>query len=281
MLHSLLTAIRSRASARCRLLAAVVAGLLPILAGPAAAQGDRLVDVQNRGEVRVCIWPDYYGISFRNPKTRQVVGVDADMARELAKELGVRLRFVDSSFATLSDDLLGNRCDLAMFAIAVTPARNAVLRFTHPHLRSDIYAITTRANRRIKSWNDIDTAGVVVAVAKGTLHENIMRERLRHATLLVTTTPHEREQEVEAGRADVFMTDFPYSRRMLEFADWARVLAPPAPYHPSDYAYAMKPGDDRWYARIERFVADVQRDGRLLGAARRYGLDPIVIAPSH
>lgn len=251
-----------------------------LIAGPAAAQGNRLADVQSRGELRVCIWPDYYGISFRNPKTRQVTGVDADMARELAKDLGVRLRLVDSSFATLTDDLLKNRCDLAMFAIAITPARSAVLRFTRPHLRSDIYAITSRANRRIKNWDDIDQPDVVVAVAKGTLHEPVMRERLRQATLLVTTTSHEREKEVEAGRADVFMTDFPYSRRMADFADWARVVAPPSPYHLSDYAYAMKPGDDRWYGRVERFMSDIKRDGRLMTAARRYGLDPIVLTTS-
>lgn len=259
---------------------ALVGGMCLLLAAHAAAQGNRLAEVQNRGELRVCIWPDYYGISFRNPKTHQVSGIDADMARELAKELGVRLHLVDSSFATLTDDVLKSRCDLAMFAIAITPARSAVLRFTSPHLRSDIYAITSRANRRIKSWDDIDQPGVVVAVAQGTLHEPVMCERLRHATLLVTSTAHEREKEVEAGRADVFMTDFPYSRRIQDFKAWARVLEPPAPYHLSDYAYAMKPGDDRWYDRIERFITNIQRDGRLRAAAHRYGLEPIMLTTS-
>ena len=96
------------------------------------------------------------------------------------------------------------------------------------------------------------------------------------ATLLVVDSPHAREQEVESGRADVFMTNFPYTRRMLDNVDWARRIAPPSTYHLMRYAYAVRPGDDRWLARVERFVSDIKRDGRLMEAARRNGLEPIV-----
>ena len=198
------------------------------------------------------------------------------MAEELGKDLGASVQFVDSSFARLVDDLAGERCDVAMFAIGITPSRAEKLRFTRPHLASDIYAISSKTNRRIKDWNDIDRPGAVVAVAKGTLHEPVMRDKLAAAQLLVLDTPFAREQEVQSGRADVFMTDYPYSRRFLASADWARLIAPSSAYHITPYAYAMIPGDDPWHARIERFVADVKRDGRLREAARRNQLEPIL-----
>jgi cyclohexadienyl dehydratase len=72
------------------------------------------------------------------------------------------------------------------------------------------------------------------------------------------------------------MTDYPYSQRFLANADWARLVSPPSTYHITPYAYAMKPGDDAWFARVERFVADIKRDGRLLAAAKRHHLDSIV-----
>lgn len=250
-------------------------GLSMVLADSATAQTSRMDRVLAAKELRVCIWPDYYGISFRNPKTQQLSGIDIDMARALAQDLGVQLRFVDSSFARLIDDITSDRCDIAMFAIGITPGRSEKLRFTRPHLASDIYAITTKSNRRIRTWDDIDKPGVVVAVAKGTLHEPVMREKLKQATLLVTNTTQGREQEVESGRADVFMTDFPFSRRMLETTDWARLVTPPAAYHLTPYAYAVQQGDDRWYARVERFMSDVKRDGRLRDAAKRHKLEPI------
>lgn len=257
-----------------------ILGYLPVvgvlLATPALAAESHLDRIMAAGAVRVCIWPDYYGITYRNPKTQHLVGIDIDMARALGSDLGVGVEFVDSSFSRLIADVTSDRCDIAMFAIGVTPQRQERLRFTSPHLASDIYGITTKTNRRIGSWGDIDKPGVVVAVAKGTLHEPVMREKLKHADLLVLDTSFAREQEVRAGRADVFMTDYPYSQRFLASADWARLVAPPKTYHITPYAYAIKPGDDHWFARVEQFVADVKRDGRLRESARRHNLEAIL-----
>ncbi len=249
-----------------------------LLATPVFGQAlGHLEQMQARKQLRVCIWPDYYGITLRNPKTQKLEGVDADMAIEFAKDLGVGLAFVDSAFARLIPDVLSDRCDVAMFAVGITPARSDKLRFAKPTLVSDIYGITTRHNRRIKSWEDIDKPGTVVAVIKGTLHEPIMRERLKLATLSVLDTPMAREQEVSSGRADVFMTDYPYSRRMLETTDWARLVAPPSTFHLTHYAYAVAPGDERWLNRVDQFVRDIKRDGRLMQAASRYRLESIVV----
>ena len=261
----------------CTLLALALALASPALrAGPpAASHVDTVLAAQ---ALRVCIWPDYYGITYRNPKTQQLTGIDIDLARALAADLGaqVKVQFVDSSFARLIDDVAAERCDIAMFAIGITASRAAKLSFSRPYLRSDIYAIATKSNHRVREWQDIDQPGVVVAVHKGTYHEQVMRDRLKRATLLVADSPFAREQEVESGRADVFMTDFPYSQRMLVNADWARLLAPPTPYHLTSYAYALAPGDARWHARVEAFVAAIKRDGRLLAAAQRHRLESIV-----
>lgn len=266
---------------RLRLLLFLLFGLwvpASVLSAESGVSPDRLTHVLQTGQLRVCIWADYYSITYRNPKTQQLTGIDIDLARELAHDLGseVRVEFVDSSFARLIEDVTGDRCDIAMFAIGITPARAEHLRFTQPHLHSDVYAVTTRSNRRIQQWADIDRPGVVVAVAKGTLHEPLMRERLHQARLAVLDTPFAREQEVESGRADVFITDYPYSQRMLANSDWARLVAPPASYHLTPYAYAMAKGDDRWHQRVERFIAAIKQDGRLLEAARRHRLEAIV-----
>lgn len=248
--------------------------VLPLAARSDTSALDRIAATKT---LRVCVWPDYFGISYRDPKTQQLSGIDIDMAKALGRDLGVAVEFVDSSFARLIADVSEDRCDIAMFAIGITPLRQEKLRFTKPHLASDIYAITSKTSRRIKTWSDIDRPGTVVAVAKGTLHEPVMKEKLTAATLKVLDTPHAREQEVESGRADVFMTDFPYSQRMLKTTDWARLVKPDRTYHITPYAYAMRPGDDRWHARVEQFVASAKQSGELKAAAARHGLLPIAV----
>ena len=258
----------------------LVLSALPVLTtgAPIPAQAGEVASrVKAAATVRVCIWPDYYGITYRHPRTQQLVGIDADLAAEFGRDLKVAVQTVDSSFATLVDDLRSDRCDVAMFAVGMLPQRMAQLRFSRPYLRSDIYAVTTRSNRAVRSWADIDQPGVQVAVQAGTFMEPVMAAALKQASLVSIKPPATRERELEAGRVDVFMTDYPYSRRLLDNADWAMLVSPPTPFHVLPYAYAVKPGDDAWLAAVDQFVARIQGDGRLLAAARRHGLEAIVV----
>jgi ABC-type amino acid transport substrate-binding protein len=254
--------------------------LLGLLLSAGLAQaGPVLQRVESTGLLRVCIWPDYYGVSWRNPRTQQLSGIDIVLSAALAKDLGVRLQYVDSSFAQLLPDLLQDRCDIAMHAVAMLPSRAEKLRFSKPYLQSDIYGITTRSHRGIRSWQDIDQPGVRVAVAAGTFMQPVMAAALKQAELVVVKAPQTREQELESGRVDVFMTDYPYSRHLLDNADWTRLVSPQQPFYVLPYAYAVKPGDAPWLQRINQFVNDIRGDGRLKAAARQHGLDNILLRP--
>jgi len=258
----------------CGMLALCATVLAPAISAAAPSQLDK---VRASKRLRVCIWPDYYGLSFRNPKSGTLSGLETDMAQAFARELGVELQFVDTNFSRFIDDLDADRCDIAMMGVAVTPQRAERLAFSRPYLRGDVYAVTTRYNTRVRSWQDIDRAGTRVAVAAGTYHEPLMRERLQQAELVVIASPQTREAELEAGRVDVFMSDFPFTRKMRDNHDWVRVFAPPAPYFMVNSAYAVKRGDSAWLQRVDAFVAAIRADGRLLAAAQRYGLEPMLI----
>lgn len=255
----------------------ITATALALLAALPAAAGPVADRVKAAGSVRVCIWPDYYGITWRNPRTQQLGGIDIDLSAELGRDLQLKVHTVDSSFPTLVDDLKGDRCDVAMFAVGMLPQRMEQLKFTRPYLQSDIYAVTTRSNRAVRRWADIDQPGVQVAVQAGTFMEPVMTAALKQARIVSIKPPATRERELEAGRVDVFMTDYPYSRRLLDNADWAMLISPPGRFHVLPYAYAVKPGDDDWLATIDQFVQRIQRDGRLEAAARRHGLLDIVV----
>jgi ABC-type amino acid transport substrate-binding protein len=243
-----------------------------------AAHAEAVLDrVRASGVVRVCIWPEYYGVTFRHARTSELNGVDIELSAQLAADLKVNLEYVDSSFSALVADLTADRCDVAMFAIGVTEQRAEKLRFTQPYLRSDIYAITTKSNPVVRQWSDIDKPGVLVAVQAGTFMEPVMQQRLQHAQLVRVKLPATRERELVAGRVDVFMTDFPYSRRLLDNADWARLISPPSPFSVMPYAYAVKPGDAAWLTTLDAFVARIKKDGRLERAANNHGLGPIVV----
>lgn len=242
-----------------------------------ATAGPVMQRVQSAAVVKVCIWPDYYGVTYRHPRTQELGGIDIELAAELGRDLKAKVEFVESSFPTLIDDLTHDRCDVAMFAIGILPQRTEKLAFTQPYLRSDIYGVTTKSNAVVKQWSDIDKPGVMVAVQSGTFMEPAMAQSLKKATMVTVKLPATRERELVAGRVDVFMTDYPYSRRLLDNADWARLIEPPQPFFVLPYAYAVKPGDEAWLTLMDAFVSRIKRDGRLKAAASHHGLDAIVV----
>lgn len=224
--------------------------------------------------LRVCHWSAYYAISYNNPKSGNLEGIDIDLAKELASDLGVKLQFVNTSFATFIKDLKADICDIAMFGVGITKSRAKHLDYSDPYLSSDIYAIVTKNHPTLKTWDDMDKDGHILVVQKGTYMEGAATA-FKHASILSVVKFQQREKEVRSGRADAFLTDFPYGKKILVTYDWAKLLEPSKPFHKTQYAYAINKGDPEWLAYINGFVARIKADGRLKKYAEANGLLPI------
>lgn len=248
-----------------------------VLAGVPLAQAAGVeARVRARGQLHVCIWPDFYGVTFRNPHTQALSGIDIELSRSFAEDLGVGVSYVDSSFFAISDDLLSERCDVGMFAIGMRSLRTSVLSFSQPYMQSRVYALVSKSQRQIQSWQDIDQPGVVVGVQEGAFLEPLMRDTLIHARLYAVRPPTNREKELQSGRIDVFVSDYPNSRRLLDRNDAFRLIEPDQQSVTLPYAYAVKPGDTQWLDRLNQFVESIKQDGRLKQAAHNHGLLPMI-----
>jgi cyclohexadienyl dehydratase len=269
------------ASMLCAALTAA-AGLLA-WATPAGAQNaiqqlvqeSHLTKITKSCTLRVCQYPQYYSISFRNPQTGELEGIDADLAKELAKDLGVKLQVVESSFVTFVADLQTDKCDVGMFAIGATLARARAVEFSKPYLLTNIFGVAKKGGK-IKSWADVDKDGNVVAVSTGSYIEGFMNNYLKKAKVLSVTPPATREQELALGHADLVATDFPTAIKVTKEFDWATVVEPPTTLALTPYSYVVAPGDQIWLNYINLFVDTIKMDGRLKQYAHKHSLDPIV-----
>lgn len=237
----------------------------------------RQAQIQKRGSLNVCIWQDYFSITYYNQQTNRLEGIDIDLSQAFANDLGVKVNYVDSNFGHFIKDLNSDKCDIAMFGIGNTVSRRQQVDFSHSYLASSMYAVTTKHNPLIHSWQDIDHKGIIVSVQKGTYMENAMRQQLKHATLVAVKEPKQREIDVRSGRADVFITDYPYGQKVIKLFDWASLIEPQGQTDKFPYAYAIKRGQKAWLERINQFVADIKKDGRLEKFAAKNHLTPIVV----
>jgi cyclohexadienyl dehydratase len=257
--------------------ASLVAGLL-IGSGAVEAQQQlqsRLYEVTKNKKLRVCQYPLYYSISFRNPTTGKIEGIDADLALELAKELGAELEIVESGFATFIADLQANKCEIGMFGVGATLKRAQAVEFSHPYLVTNIYAVT-RKDSKVKKWEDVDQKGIKAAVSLGSYIEPFMKNYLKNAEVVSVAPPNTREAELVAQRVDVIITDFPTAIKVTDEFDWATYILPNEKLAITPYAYVVPQGDQIWLNFINLFVDTIKMDGRLMKYAKKHKLDPIV-----
>ena len=253
----------------------VASAAMALIAGASTAQQSRLYEVTKNKVLRVCVFPLYYSISFRDPKTGELVGIDADLSKELAKELDAKLEYVETSFGTFIADLQANKCEIGMFGVGATLKRAQAVEFSKPYLVTNIYGVT-RKDGAIKQWSDIDKKDVVVAVSLGSYIETFMQKYLKNAKLVAIAPPATREAELAARRADVIMTDFPTAIKVTDEFDWATTVLPSEKLAITPYSYVVPPGDQIWLNYINLFVDTIKLDGRLMMYAKKHKLDPIV-----
>lgn len=254
---------------------ATTAGLLATSGAEAQQTQSRLYEVTKSKKVRVCQFPLYYSISFRNPKSGEIEGIDADLAKEFAKELDAKLEIVESSFASFIADLQAGKCEIGMFGVGATMKRGQAVEFSKPYLLTNIYAVT-RKDSKIKKWEDIDQKGVKAAVSLGSYIEPFMKGYVKNAEIVSVAPPNTREAELVAGRVDIIITDFPTAIKVTDEFDWATYILPNEKLAITPYAYVVPQGDQIWLNYVNLFVDTIKLDGRLLKYAKKHKLDPIV-----
>src|SRR3954471_24419421 len=138
------------------------------MSGVAHAQQlqSRLFEITKSKKLRVCQFPLYYSISFRNAQTGQIQGIGADLAKELAKELDAQLEIVESGFGRFIADLQASKCEIGMFGVGATLKRAQAVEFSKPYLVTNVYGVT-RKGGKITKWSYIDKPGIKAAVSLG------------------------------------------------------------------------------------------------------------------
>ncbi|MFE2225418.1 transporter substrate-binding domain-containing protein [Streptomyces kronopolitis] len=231
-------------------------------ASPAAGTTSALDAVPRRGVLRVCTTGDYPPFSYRDSKTGGYRGVDIDMARELAKSLDARPRYVPTTWAGLVGDLSAGRCDIAMGGVSVTLPRARAVYFSAP-TRTDGKTPLVRCKDKDKyaTLRQIDRPGTRVIVNPGGTNEEFARSHIEHATLTVHRDNTTIFDEILAGRADVMMTDAGETRYQARIHPALCSLHPDKPFTFSEKAYALPRGDNEFKAYVDQWVHLATHDG--------------------
>lgn len=184
-------------------LVCLLACLLPSCGGDAPATG--LERVREAGELR---WgADLQGgdpYVYEDPSAPDgITGFEYELANAIARELGVRARFVQQDWSNLVPALERGTFDLALNGLEVTPARAGSIAMTRPYYIFSAQLVTRRSDDTAHSLADLRGRRV------GTLSSSFSYDLLRDSG--VDIVPYEGNDEpyadLEQGRLDGVLLD--------------------------------------------------------------------------
>ena len=125
----------NRRTTHAALLALGLGAALTAFAPFATAQS--VADIKKKGELTVGVLVDFPPYGTTNAQN-QPDGYDADVARLLAKEMGVKINLVPVTGPNRIPFLLTNKVDLLVASLAVTPERAKQVDFSNPYAAATI-----------------------------------------------------------------------------------------------------------------------------------------------
>ncbi len=186
-------------------------------------------------------------------------GVSVRLAEALARDLGRELVIENIAFDGLIPALKTKRIDCIISSMTATPERAKSISFSDPYMKTSL-GVLAGAKSPVATVSDLDAAGRVVAVKKGTTGHHYAATSIKHARLLVLDKESAAVMEVAQGRADAFVYDaFSVYRNHIRHRETTRALL--APFREESWAVGVRRGDDALRTRVNAFFERFRSEG--------------------
>lgn len=249
-------------------------GATLLVAGAAAgtAMADTLADVKKAGVLTVATEMQFPPFDFL--ESNEYKGVDRDLIDEVAKELGVKAKYMDLPWTSVLPGLEAKKFDLVIAPVTITKERMKRYSFTVPISEATAALMKRADDKTINKPQDI--AGKKVGGGKGTSQ----LAQVKEFGQTLPTPPDVREYvdsnqsyaDLAAGRVDASVNSLPN----LNFAaaqrkDTFAVVLPPFG-KPSYFSWVGRLGDDdkSLIEAVNAALVKIQKDGRMATIQKKW-----------
>jgi polar amino acid transport system substrate-binding protein len=212
-----------------------------------------------------------------DPQTGAITGPAADMARELARRLGVQVALMPvPDAAAVIDRVLTKQADIGF--LAYEAERATQVEFSEPYLlMGNAYLVA--ADSPIRRSADVDRAGVTVGAVKGQSQEIYVSANLKNARVRVfQATPSHEElvQMLASGELQAFAANRQRMGDTAATSPRVRVLADD--FLKIGQAIVVPKGDTARLKEINTFVLDARTSGFVQQSITRAKLTGMEVA---
>lgn len=129
--------------------------------------------IKKRGVLRVAVFGDLPPYGWVDDHGNRV-GYDVRLARQMAKDMGVKVKFTQVNANNRVDTLNSNKADIILANFTVTPERKQVVDFAKPYMKVSVGVVSPK-NSPITSASQLKGKNLIVN--KGTTAENYFTKK--------------------------------------------------------------------------------------------------------
>lgn len=134
-------------------------------------------------------------------KTGKLIGFEVDVARRLAQDMGVKVKFIPTSWNGIIAALLAGKFDVIIGGMSVTPERNQSVNFSIPYNYSGMSMVAHKKRAAgFSKLEDFNQPDVTLAVRMGATPENAAKKFMPKAKLRPFDSETKVFQELMNGR---------------------------------------------------------------------------------
>ncbi|MGY0373756.1 ABC transporter substrate-binding protein [Clostridium sp. JNZ J1-5] len=179
-----------------------------------ANQSQSKVDqIKKAGKLVLGTCADYPPYEFHTMKDGkdQIVGFDIEIAKEIAKDLGVQLEIKDMDFDGLIPSLKTGKIDLVISGMTPTAARMKEVDFSKIYLKAD-QSVIVRAEDKEK-FNTLESlAPVKVGAQTSSIQEKIAKEQIKSTKVTSLGKVTELVLSLKTKKVDAIVIEYPVAK---------------------------------------------------------------------
>lgn len=161
--------------------------------------------IKRRGYLRIAVFGDLPPYGWVNSQGKRV-GYDVRLARRVAKDLGVKPKFIQVNANNRIDTLNSNKADIVLANFTLTPERKSVASWTKPYMKVSVGVISPKS---APVTNAKQLKGKSVIVTKGTTAENYFTKQ-KGVNLLKFDSKTQQFNAIKNGRGAALADDNSY-----------------------------------------------------------------------
>lgn len=194
-------------------------------------------------------------------KGNDVVGIDMDISKAIAEEMGKELEIKNMDFDGALLAVQQGKVDFVAAGVSVDPERQEVMDFSHEYVNSTEVVVVNKANPTVSSIEDLNDK--IVAVQQGNIadiwvsnEDNCKPAEVKRYTKFVQAA-----EDLKNGKVDcIVMDQFP-AEELVAANEELTILD--GTLFEDKYAIAVKKGNKELLDEINKIIDKLIADGKI------------------